>query len=286
MTEREATNKNKSALTLGTLASLIIVGGVLYQAQKDLPNDPELLSIPEQFVEAVIVPALVPEATIPEALNHSDRADVVSKTPSEPVKTPLPPLDTSDEFVRERIVLMSNKAEINNWLATDDLVRRTASYLDGLSRGIILGKIFPLSSPQSSFATHNDGDMIWLNAGNYERYNTTVAVLASLDMKSMAQMFHFARPLLESAFLEMGYKPRQMDGILLTAIDQVLNTPIIVEPISLTRDSVAYKYADISLESLTPLQKQLIRTGPENTQRLQQQALLLKNALLNPNSNQ
>jgi hypothetical protein len=49
---------------------------------------------------------------------------------------------------------------------------------------------------------------------------------------------------------------------------------------------VAYKYADMSLESLTPLQKQLIRTGPENTQRLQQQALLLKNALLNPNGNQ
>jgi hypothetical protein len=283
MTERDATNKSKFILTLGTLASLIIVGGVLYQAQKNLPNDPELLSIPEQVVEAVIIPAIVPEATIPEALNQTDSA---SKTLSEPIKTPLPSLDASDEFVRERIVLMSSKTEINSWLAADDLVRRTASYLDGLSRGIMLGKIFPLSSPQSSFATHNDGDVIWLNAGNYERYNTTVAVLTSLDMESMAQMFHFARPLLESAFLEMGYKPRQMDGILLTAIDQVLNTPIIVEPISLTRDSVAYKYADMSLESLTPLQKQLIRTGPENTQRLQQQALLLKNALLNPNGSQ
>jgi len=71
MTERDATNKSKSILTLGTLASLIIVGGVLYQAQKDLPNDPELLSIPEQVVEAVIIPATVPEATIPEALNHN-----------------------------------------------------------------------------------------------------------------------------------------------------------------------------------------------------------------------
>ena len=34
MTERDATNKSKFILTLGTLASLIIVGGVLYQAQK------------------------------------------------------------------------------------------------------------------------------------------------------------------------------------------------------------------------------------------------------------
>ncbi|KRO96798.1 MAG: DUF3014 domain-containing protein [Proteobacteria bacterium] len=284
MTEgRNTTNKSKSILTLGTLASLIIVGGVLYQAQKDLPNDSELLSIPEQAVEVFIAPPIVPEATIPEALNESDRANLESSTPSDPLQSLLPDLDTSDDFVRERILLMSNKPEINIWLSADDLIRRAASYLDGLSRGVILGKIFPLSSPKSSFATHNDGDVIWLNAGNYDRYNTTIAVIASLDMKSVAQMFHFARPLLESAFLEMGYKPRQMDGILLTALDQVLNTPIIAEPIRLTRDSVAYKYADMSLESLTPLQKQLIRTGPENTQRLQQQALALKNALLDPN---
>jgi len=271
MTEgHNAANKSKSILTLGTLASLVIVGGVLYQAQKDLPDDSELFAIPEQLVVAIIAPPIVPEAAIPEALN-------------EPIKTQLPLLDTSDEFIRERISLMSNRSEINVWLATDDLIRRVANYLDGLSRGIILSKTFPLSPPQSSFATHNDEDGIWLNAGNYDRYNTTVAVLVSLDMKSMAQIFHFARPLLESAFFEMGYKPRQMDGILLSAIDQVINTPIIVEPIRLTHDSVVYQYADISLESLTPLQKQLIRTGPGNTQRLQQQALTLKNVLLNPN---
>ena len=284
MTEgRNATNKSKSILTLGTLASLIIVGGVLYQAQKDLPDDSELLAIPQQVVEAIIAPPIVPEAAIPEALNELDGAHLEPNTQSEPIKTQLPLLDTSDKFIRERISLMSNRAEINVWLATDDLIRRVANYLDGLSRGIILSKTFPLSPPQSSFATHNDGDGIWLNAGNYDRYNTTVAVLVSLDMKSMAQMFHFARPLLESAFFEMGYKPRQMDGILLSAIDQVINTPIIVEPIRLTHDSVVYQYADISLESLTPLQKQLIRTGPENTQRLQQQALMLKNTLLDPN---
>ena len=102
-------------------------------------------------------------------------------------------------------------------------------------------------------------------------------------MKLVAQMFHFSRPLLESAFSELGYQPRQMDGIILTALDQVISTPVIIEPIQLTRDSVIYKFADPGLESLTPLQKQLIRSGPENTQRLQQQAILLKNSLLDPN---
>jgi hypothetical protein len=45
---------------------------------------------------------------------------------------------------------------------------------------------------------------------------------------------------------------------------------------------VLYQFADPDLEKLMPLQKQVLRTGPENTQKLQQQALALKNALLNP----
>jgi hypothetical protein len=73
-----------------------------------------------------------------------------------------------------------------------------------------------------------------------------------------------------------------MDGIILQAIDNILDTPIIVERIELTRDSVAYKFSDPDLEGLLPLQKQLLRTGPENTQRIQQQAMALKEALLNP----
>ncbi|MDG1783324.1 MAG: DUF3014 domain-containing protein [Porticoccaceae bacterium] len=271
-------NTSNFILVIGTLASIIIVGGVLYQAQKDDLLDSEILSIPEQQVITLPKAPVVPEATIPSSNEIID--EEIEATEEKPV---LPGLDESDQFVRDRISLMSSKEGLKTWLSTDDLLRRSASYLDGLSRGVILGKIFPLSSPESNFATHRDGDIIWLNAGNYERYNATIQVLSSIDMKLVAQMFHFSRPLLESAFSELGYQPRQMDGIILTALDQVISTPVIVEPIQLTRDSVIYKFADPGLESLTPLQKQLIRSGPENTQRLQQQAILLKNSLLDPN---
>jgi hypothetical protein len=105
-------------------------------------------------------------------------------------------------------------------------------------------------------------------------------------MKLMAQMFHFARPLLEKAFSELGYQPRQMDGIILSALDQVLSTPIIVTPIELTRDSVIYKFSDPAIESLSPLQKQLVRSGPENTKRLQKKVTILRDSLLNPHSDE
>jgi hypothetical protein len=220
---------------------------------------------------------MVPEASIPDSVSVvTDVDDVIQSKPR------LPSLDDSDPFVRKRVSLMSSKENLQSWLATDDLLRRTASYLDGLARGVILTKIFPLSPAEGKFTTHRDGEVIWLNAGNYERYNSTILILTSIDMKLMAQMFHFSRPLIERAFSELGYQPRQMDGIILTALEQILLAPIIVEPIRLTRESVAYKFADPELESLSPLQKQLVRSGPENTRRIQQQALLLKNALLNP----
>jgi len=275
---------SKTILMLGTIAAGVLVGGVLYQSTNSSDQDDmELMGIVEQqpVVEAVIERPAVPEAVIPTpvatpAAEPAAQKKTVMKPPQ------LPSLDNSDAFVRDRMLLIKHKSELQTWLNTDDLLRRSASYLDGLARGNTLSKVFPLTPPEGSFAMHKDGETIWLNAGNYERYDSIVGVLTSFNMKSMGQLFHFMRPLLENAFAEMGYRPRQMDGIILQAIDNILATPIIVEPIRLTRDSVAYKFADPELEALLPVQKQLLRTGPENTQRLQQQALALKDALLNP----
>ena len=270
-------------LIVGTLIAVAIIVGVIYQSQSTPDEDLEFVAIPEQEVEPVIQAPVVPEAVIPSAPEPEPatpvepQQELVSKPPE------LPDLDNSDDFIRERLLLINGKKEFSKWVKTDDLIRRTTSHLDGLSNGVMLSKVFPLTAPEGKFTTHKSDGTIWLNAGNYERYDRTINVMSSIDMSSMAKMFHFTRPLLESAFSEMGYNPRQMDGIILQAIDVILATPIIVEPIKLTRESVAYKFADPALESLLPMQKQLLRTGPENTKRLQQQATALRDALLNPN---
>lgn len=279
MTKQRASNNTSNIiLALGTLAAVLIVGGILYQAQQTEMMDEELLNIPEQLPAVIVEPPKVPEATIPEIQPE------VESVKAEPPK--LPNLDDSDTFVRDRVTLMSTSNMLEKWLLANDLIRRLASYLDGLSKGVILGKIIPLSPAEGEFATHRLDGKILMNAGNYERYKNTISVLVSIDMKLMAQMFHFARPLLEKAFSELGYQPRQMDGIILSALDQVLSTPIIVTPIELTRDSVIYKFSDPALESLSPLQKQLVRSGPENTKRLQKKVTILRDSLLNPHSDE
>lgn len=276
--EPKKTGSNNLVFIAGTLIAAVIIVAVLFKAQNQTEQDPELIAIPEPVAEVVIQAPVVPEAVIPEAVEPKPEPETSSVT------TPpaLPKLDNSDDFIRERLLLINDKKEFSRWIKTDDLLRRTASYADGLSNGVLLSKIFPLSAPEGKFATHSSDGSIWLNAGNYERYDSSINTLTSLPMDSMAKMFHFARPLLEDAFSEMGYNPRQMDGIILQAIDMVLATPIVAEPIRLSRDSVVYKFADPALESLLPLQKQLLRTGPENTKRIQQQAEALREALLNP----
>ena len=282
-TTKSSATTSRLILSLGTLASIVIIGGVLYKVQQESFMEAEVLTIPEQSLETPTEVIKVPEAMIPE--NNSVEE---SKEPKKPkIKQPsLPNLDASDQFIRDRLVLLSEKRDLVVWLTTDDILRRSASYLDGLARGVILSNIFPLSSPEGGFSTHRDERTIWLNAGNYERYDNTVSVISSLDMDLAAQIFHLTRPLLEGAFSELGYRPRQMDGIILTALDQIMSTPVIFEPIQLSRDSVNFKFFDSKLESLTPLQKQLVRAGPENTRRLQKQAKLLRTALMTPNGRQ
>ncbi len=278
--DSQKTGSNNFVFIAGTLIAAVIIVAVLFKAQSEPEQDPELIAIPEPVAEVVISAPVVPEAVIPEAVEPEPQPEPQTSSVSTP--PPLPKLDNSDDFIRERLLLISNKTEFAKWIKTDDLLRRTASYADGLSNGVMLSKIFPLSAPEGKFATHSSDGTIWLNAGNYERYDRSINTLTSLPMDSIAKMFHFARPLLENAFSEMGYNPRQMDGIILQAIDVVLATPIVAEPIRLSRDSVVYKFSDPALESLLPLQKQLLRTGPENTKRIQQQAEALRDALLNP----
>ena len=282
-TTKSSATTSRLILSLGTLASIVIIGGVLYKVQQESFMEAEVLTIPEQSLETPTEVIKVPEAMIPE--NNSLEE---SKEPKKPkIKRPsLPNLDASDQFIRDRLVFLSEKRDLAVWLTTDDILRRSASYLAGLARGVILSNIFPLSLPGGEFSTHRDEQTIWLNAGNYERYDNTVSVISSLDMDMAAQIFHLTRPLLEGAFSELGYRPRQMDGIILTALDQIMNTPVIFEPIQLSRDSVNFKFFDSKLESLTPLQKQLVRAGPENTRRLQKQAKLLRTALMTPSGRQ
>tara|TARA_S200000501_G_scaffold291768_1_gene277024 strand:- start:2664 stop:3509 length:846 start_codon:yes stop_codon:yes gene_type:complete len=261
------------------LAALVSTIAFVNRQAKKTVSSTVLISEADEVTLAFPEGQRIPEARIPssspESVSEAVNSSVIEKIT-------LPELNNSDSFLRESLTIISSDSSFIRWISKDDLFRRAASYFDGLSRGVILNKIFPLSAPEGNFTTHKTGDELYLNAGNYERYSETIDVILNVDMALIAEIFHSTRPLLEAAFAEMGYNSRQMDGIILQSIEQILSTPIIARPISLSHESVLYQFADPDLEELSPIQKQLLRTGPENTQKIQQQALILRDALLNP----
>ena len=47
-------------------------------------------------------------------------------------------------------------------------------------------------------------------------------------------------------------------------LDELLNTPVIEEPVQLSSKSVSYEFADERLQSLSSAQRQFLRMGPRN----------------------
>ena len=273
----QSMQSKKIPFIVATVALVLSVFYFLSFYDSDETEEYRFQEIPQQSSSDILEEAIVPEASIPDSVSLEQNISATTEIFN------LPELDDSDIFLRERVSLISKNRDLTLWLSSSDVIRRIVSYIDGLSRGVILDKIFPLSPPKNKLIIHMDDGKIWLNAGNYERYDQTIKVILSLDIKLLAKMFHFSRPLLETAFSELGYTPRQMDGIILRALNQILETPVIYEPIPLTRDSVTYKFEQPEIESLKPIQKQLIRSGPTNTEKIKNKAALLKKFLLNPN---
>ena len=119
-----------------------------------------------------------------------------------------------------------------------------------------------------------------MSPSGYARYNNYAEAIATLDSAALVDNFHTMRPLFEQAYEQLGLAAEDFDNAVIRVLDRILATPEIEAPIAMTRKSVMYQYADPQLEQLTPLQKQLLRMGPDNIRRIKEQAAALRAGLL------
>lgn len=236
--------------------------------QTTLPPTPD---IPQRQEPAtVVVPddaAAVPDdGTMVEQIEPADVA-------------PLSPAD-GDELLRRQLVAAGADANLNQLVSKEHPLEVSAALIDGLGRGLILRKLLPAGPSGQAFSVVRENDVISMSSASYERYDSYIDSMTSLDTNLMVETFHALRPLYERAYEQLGLDPGDFDNALIRTLDLVLATPEIDEPIMLKPKSVVYIYADPALESLPAVQKQLLRTGPDNIRRLKQQARTLRDGLL------
>ena len=223
------------------------------------------------------VEQLPPAEDIPRPVTPAGEPDNLA---SEPGPAPLPPLADSDPLMREQLAAAGMGPELDQLEAEENLVQLGTALVDGFSRGVVQYKLLPVKRPSEPFEVRREGEQLYMDPAGYARYDEYAEAIATLDTQALVSSFHRMRPLYEQAYAQLGLDPEAFDNAVIRMLDHVLQTPEIDGPVALTRKSVMYQYADPQLEQLSPVQKQLLRMGPDNLRRIKEQASALRGGLL------
>jgi hypothetical protein len=187
----------------------------------------------------------------------------------EPIE--LPPLDESDEAVRQLVRALSSHPSVAAWLATDGLIRNFTVVVENIAAGRTPSRQLRVLKPSQPFATvdagNGTGDVV-IDPRSYNRYNDLAAAVASVNPKGAATLYSTLKPRIEEAYRELG-ETGSFDRELEAAIVQLLDTPVVGGEVALLPRGGLYAYNDLRIERLTPAQKQLVRMGARNIQVVQ-----------------
>ena len=179
---------------------------------------------------------------------------------------PLPTLNDSDPVVVAKLDEYLGDAAMSLVL-NDDVIRRGVVFIDNLAKGKVATKHTPVAKLEEGFRV-NEGDILTIDPNSYERYTPYVKVLTSMSAAQAVRLYEEYKPLINSAYTEIGYGDDEFTQTLEDAIDLLLDTPEPKGSLPLLRDSVTYQYAFSEWEQLPAAQKQLLRMGPENMKKV------------------
>ncbi|HET7219915.1 MAG TPA: DUF3014 domain-containing protein [Vicinamibacterales bacterium] len=202
------------------------------------------------------------EQTVPKA----DAAKPVAEAGE---KIDLPPLDQSDSIVRELVGRLSSHPAVVTWLTTDQLIRNFTTVVLNVSNGRTPSPQLTRLKPKEPFRA-TTGSTPAIDPRSYRRYDAYADAFAGLDAQGAARLYATLKPRIEDAYRELGYPEGDFDRTLERAVNELLRTPVIEGSVPLVSRRVAYEFADPRLESLSPAQRQLLRTGPRNVRLIQQ----------------
>lgn len=181
----------------------------------------------------------------------------------------LPDLLDSDGLVRQHLTQLS--PGLAQWLSTDRVLRRYMLILNDFAQGIRVSKHMSFLRHDEPFTVLQGGNVLFFAPKSFRRYDSLTQAIQAIDPKAAVEIYLKFKPLLLQVFVEFGYpKDVTLESIIKKAAAEILAAPVIADPlIELVRPSLFYKFADPNLEALNPVQKQMIRMGPENTRIIQ-----------------
>lgn len=235
----------------------------------DSEDEVEVLAAPQPIVEIAEPPAAIAPA------ERTPQQGAVAPPPSAAAELILPELNDSDAFIKEALAIFALPAD---WLDREDLLRRLAVVVDNAARGEYPRRQLRFLAPAGKFAVIENAQGVFLDPVNYRRFDSYLDILEGIDPGVLATLLKQLSPLVSEALAELGNQGDDEPQIL-SAIEEILAVPRVSGDIELVQPKVFYEYADPALEALSPLQKQVLRLGPTNIERLKQYVTMLKSEI-------
>lgn len=256
---------NKPLLIALAVVGIAILGYLGYTFTGEPKKDVVTTSveIPKSEPETVLTPE-------PEPIIEPEPEIVIKNTPAV-IKEPepsfvLPLLDDSDQLIRDGAVSLTRHEGINGWLSPNELVRKIVTFTDSIANGNVAREPVRVLAPKGKFSAKAINDKVFeIERSSYQRYNLVTNILVSIDTKRAVEFYVLLRPLFQQAYDELGYPQGKFEDVVFKAIGRLLETPAIDEPIRVVQPVVMFEFEDVRLEALSPVQKQMIRMGPQNT---------------------
>lgn len=201
---------------------------------------------------------------------------------TEPSQTALPSLDQSDAFVREVLTGVSGDARVASWFSVDGLVRRFVAVVVNIAQGENPAPHLRLLAPDERLRVQAHGRRVVIDPASYARFDAFAAAVASIDAPTAARGYGRLRPLFDAAARDLGQPAGEIDVLVSRAVASLLAAPALEGDVVLVSETPLYRFADKSLETLAPAQKQLIRMGPRNERLIQDKLKELSTALALP----
>lgn len=267
---------NKSLAIIAAIAVIGLLFLVYLAATFETPEGTRTVAIE---APVPIAPAPVERVIAPEPIAQTviDPAPAVVQTlievPPEPALieevVELPTLNMSDAFVLARLGALETGARLLELLSSEELIRRFVVFVENVSQGSLPQLEYPVRRLQQPMAVREvDENLYEMQTVSYQRYTPLIDALTAVNPEQALAIYRTLKPLFQEAFAEIGYPNRNFDEVVIRAIDNVLNAQTAEGPFQLVKPKVMYVYADASIESMTPVERQLLRMGPQNAEKL------------------
>ena len=206
-----------------------------------------------------------PGSVLPAPTSATEVAVGSNRPKRQPME--LPSLEASDTLLRSLVSALSKHPLLVRLLATDGLVTNSALAVEQISNGRTPSIPLKVLRPAGRL------EMLGAEGGrvdpkSYARWDSAVSSLVTITPSDAAQTYVNVKPLFDQAYRDLGHPGGDFDESIVRAIEMLNATPAPLAELELVRRPGYIEYADSSLKSLRPVQKQFLLLGQENRQKV------------------